>query len=189
MEKPRETTASQPETSERYSHPMESREHIPSSDKESLRPDSTRENLDTKKSRQEVEALARESKEFHRPQKSSERKAEDFSITRADKEHTYDVTLSHTQNRLPAISKMFSRIVHQPLVESTSEVLADTIARPSGILGAGVFAFIGLAIMLFFARRNGFALSGFEFLLFIIIGWTLGVFIEMLNRFYKRHRH
>ena len=146
------------------------------------------EDLDTAKSRQEVEALARDSKEFRRPQ-NSERKGEHFSITRADKEHTYNVTMSHTQNRLPAISKAFSRILHQPLIDNASEVLAGTIARPSGILGAGVFAFIGLALMLFFARHNGFALSGFEFLLFIIVGWILGVFIEMLNRFYKKRRH
>lgn len=104
-------------------------------------------------------------------------------ITVKDKDRAYRHTMRVVQNRLSKPSKAFSRIIHQPVVERISEAAEQTVARPSALLGAGIFASVGLAIMLFFARRYGFSLSGSEFIALLVVGWLVGFMLDWL---YKR---
>lgn len=107
-------------------------------------------------------------------------------ITAKDKAHAYQQTLSVIQRGLPPIRRSFSRIIHQPTVERLSELAETTVARPSALLGGGFAASLGLGIMLYFARRNGFALSGSELALFLAGGWLLGLGFEFIARRLRR---
>lgn len=109
-------------------------------------------------------------------------------ITNQDKTRAYQQTLRLIQRGLPTLSRGFSRIIHQPAIERLSELGEKTIARPSGLLGGGLAATVGLAIMLFYARRNGFALSGSELALFLVIGWGLGLLAEFTGKKLSRRR-
>jgi hypothetical protein len=104
---------------------------------------------------------------------------EAISISRADKQHAYKLTMSQIQSNMAPVTRQFSRLIHSKVVEKTSEVLESSVARPSGILGGGLFATIGLGAMLFFANRNGFKLSGSELLIFIVSGWIVGILAEL----------
>lgn len=108
-------------------------------------------------------------------------------ITPKDKRLAYQQTISVIQRGLPPLSRSFSKLIHQDSVERLSEFGEHTIARPSALLGGGLVASLGLGIMLYFARRNGFALSGSELLLFLVVGWSLGLGLEfVLTKLAKR---
>jgi hypothetical protein len=107
-------------------------------------------------------------------------------ITPKDKHLAYLQTVSVIQRSLPPSSRAFSRILHQPAVARLSEVAELSLARPSALLGGGLVASLGLAVMLYFARRNGFALSGSELALFLVSGWLLGFAAEFIVTKLKR---
>lgn len=99
-------------------------------------------------------------------------------VTRYHKRQGYQATMSRVESKLPAPARAFSRFVHNDTIDKASHILGSTVARPSGILGAGLTGFIGLSIFLFYANRIGFELSGAELIYLIIGGWLAGVLIE-----------
>lgn len=109
-----------------------------------------------------------------------------IKISRHDKDRAYKQTIGLVQAGLPKASRSFSRLIHQPVVARVSEVAEKTVARPSAILGAGITATVGLAIMLFFARRYGFSLSGSEFILLLAVGWAVGLGVDLINQRFGR---
>jgi hypothetical protein len=138
-------------------------------------------------SRQEIEREA-ESYQEHPRETASEATVSSEPITNIDKEHAYRITLRRVQSRLSPAHRSFSRVIHTRPAEKASEVLEKTIARPSGVLGAALSATAFLAVMLFFARRNGFALSGSELPMALVLGWGLGVGFEFFTRWVRRWR-
>ncbi len=103
--------------------------------------------------------------------------------------HSERTTLERLRQQLPTYDRVFSRIVHAEPVERISEVAGVTIARPSGVLGAGLTALLGLVFVVWIAKRTGFALSGGEFFVLLIIGWVLGVTGEFGYRLVQRMLH
>lgn len=129
--------------------------------------------------RRELE-LAAETAQPTRPELVSSGEHQQVRITPKDKLLAYQQTVSVIQRGLPPMSRSFSKFIHQPNVERLSELSERTIARPSAQLAGGLIASLGLAIMLYFSRRNGFALSGSELLLFLLAGWSLGLGLEFV---------
>lgn len=139
-----------------------------------------------KETRKTIESQAL-SKEEHRPG-SGEKMSHQPSITKAEKTRTYKMTMSRMQNQLPGPSRAFSKFIHHPYIEKTSAVVGNTIARPSGILGAGIIGFVGITLVMYFARRNGFEISNSHSLITILFvgGWALGLLFELLLRTLQR---
>ena len=107
-------------------------------------------------------------------------------INRELKKMAYDRTLKRTRNRLPVYSRPLSRIIHNPVVETASEIGAKTIARPSGIQAGGVTAFLGSSLFLWVARHYGY---DYNFLLFVFLftgGFFVGLIIELALRLIRR---
>ncbi len=102
---------------------------------------------------------------------------------------TERTVMNRLRKQLPTYDRVFSHIIHAEPIERVSEVAGSTIARPSGILGAGVTACIGLAFVMIVAKRTGFALSGSEFLILIVAGWCLGLLVEFGYRTFRLSRH
>lgn len=98
----------------------------------------------------------------------------------------YTQTVASVQRRLSPVSRSFSKLIHTPAVEATSEALEATVMRPSVITGAlWSAAIVGLVFYLV-ARHYGFALSGFEMLAALIGGAVLGLLIEGAGRLMRR---
>lgn len=110
------------------------------------------------------------------------------AITKAEKTRTYKMTMQRAQNQMSRPSKTFSKFIHNPVVERTSETLGTTIARPSGILGAGSMGFIGISIVLYHARQNGFPVDNRYTLVIglLIGGWIFGVVFEFIFKSLKK---
>lgn len=175
----------------------EKRPSLPESTSSSERKHTSRESLKSKETggeqlqpQAEIERTSRKELEgLHEAQENNTRlelmSDEDEAqqavrITKDDKQRAYTHTIKHVQSKLSKPSRSFSKVIHSPVVERTSEALEKTVARPSAILGGALFATVGLAVMSFFARRYGFTLSGTELILFVSAGWLLGLVVEFV---------
>ena len=58
------------------------------------------------------------------------------------------------QSELSPASRTFSKVIHNPAVEKTSEVIGSTVARPNLII-AGALGAIASVIVYFISRRYG----------------------------------
>jgi hypothetical protein len=94
----------------------------------------------------------------------------------------YQRTIDKIQTKLNPAERSLSKVVHQPLVESVSEVGSKTIARPSGILGGGIISLLGSGVVLYMAKHYGFEYSYFIFIALFLAGFFVGSAIELLVR-------
>lgn len=102
-------------------------------------------------------------------------------ISKKQKENEYEQTMAHIRIEMSPTERVISKVIHNPAVEKTSEVVGSTIARPNAILAGGLSAFILVAVVYFIARTMGYELSGFETIGAFIVGWVLGVTFDFLR--------
>lgn len=126
--------------------------------------------------RHEVQEKAISGSEYHRSQ--SEKRQPVTPRTKADKAQAFDAVMYHVHQSMSKPEQAFSSFIHRPVVEKTSEVLGKTVARPSGIAGATIAAFIGLLSIYSVARFAGFELSGSEMPLLLVGGFGVGILVE-----------
>lgn len=101
----------------------------------------------------------------------------------------YERTLSKARQKLPKLARAFSVVSHNAVVEKVSTVSAQTAARPSGLLGGSISAFLGSVIILYFSRHYGFRYNYLVLFILFIGGFLLGVVLELLVwLFYSRKR-
>lgn len=105
------------------------------------------------------------------------------------KTNAYDRTLRSVQQKLPKPARIFSQTVHNKTVEAISNATAKTVARPSGILGGSICAFIGSVILLYYSKHYGFTYNYLLFLLLFVGGFFIGAIIEMAVWSVYRSRH
>jgi hypothetical protein len=108
-------------------------------------------------------------------------------ILKLDHRSNFDHTIRSVQRRLSPASRTFSRVIHAPAVERTSEVLEKTIARPSVLTGSAWTALLVGAIFYLTAYHFGYMLSGSELLFSFVVGALIGILLEGLWRSVVRH--
>ena len=126
--------------------------------------------------RHEVKEKAISGAEYRKP--ASEGKQQKAPVTKKDKEHVFDTVMHHVHQNMSKPEQVFSSFIHKPAVEKVSEVAGKTVARPSGIAGAAIAAFIGLLSVYSVAKFAGFELSGSEMPLLLLAGFLLGLIVE-----------
>lgn len=131
--------------------------------------------------RKETEATAKSSRETaqHHHEDTPAEQENQLPINRELKNMAYQRTLKRTQRQLSAPSRAFSKVVHHPAVEATSEIASKTIARPSGILAGSIAAFIGSSIFLWIARHYGYEYNYFLLALLFVGGFFIGLLVEL----------
>jgi len=87
--------------------------------------------------------------------------------------------LKNIRRKLSAPDKALSKVVHLPVVKTVSEASSKTVARPSGLLGGGITAFVGSTGYLLLAKYMGFTYNYFLFVLLFVAGFGLGLIIEL----------
>lgn len=98
----------------------------------------------------------------------------------------YQQTMDSMQQKLTPVSRSFSKLIHIPAVEATSEVLERTVARPSVANGALWTAVIVGSVFYFTARHYGYVMSGSEMLFSFVVGAILGLLLEAIWRTIRR---
>lgn len=108
--------------------------------------------------------------------------------TKADKEASYQQTMKHVRAEMSAPSRTFSKVIHNPAVEKTSDAVGNTIARPNLIIAGALGTLILTGIIYLIARYYGYRLSGFEAIGAFILGWIIGAIIEYARVAFKNNR-
>ena len=136
----------------------------------------------TSKERANVESL------FSKEQSASERKSagepdapKKAKHTKAHKKLAYKQTMKQVQSEMSPASRTFSRVIHSPVVEATSDLVGKTIARPNAILAGSFTAFVVSLTLYWLAQYMGFPLSGFEMIGAFIVGWIAGVLFDFFR--------
>lgn len=136
---------------------------------------STGENLED--ARREALELAK-TKEQEKPAKSEKAKESPEKPVERDLDASFAKTMNHIRKDMSPASRAFSKVIHNPVVDKTSEIIGSTIARPNLILAGAIgILTIGLGIYLV-AKSYGYVLSGFEMIGASILGWSVGAIIE-----------
>ena len=115
--------------------------------------------------------------EEQQEKKESKEIKEDKPLTKKDIEASYKKTLENVQDQLSAPSRAFSKVIHNPVVEKTSDAIGNTVARPNLII-SGALGAIASVVVYFIAKRYGYLLSGSETIILFVAGWSIGAVIE-----------
>lgn len=105
--------------------------------------------------------------------------------SRLDRWTNYIYTLKSLQRSLPAASRAFSKVIHQPIISKTSEIAEATVMRPSVALGATLTAAIVGGFALLISRIYGYELPTSWFVLCLGVGAVLGLAGEAIARLLK----
>ncbi len=137
---------------------------------------------------QDVEKLSQEAKEEAtveketKPERSPAEKRKDAPLPRKRQEKiNFNRTMHEARSHMSAPSRTFSKVIHAPVVEKTSEVVGSTVARPNAVLAGSVAAFIFTLGLYLIARHYGYPLSGFETIGAFILGWVVGILFDYLR--------
>lgn len=147
--------------------PTENKERVAEAHREALEAAKETEQLETQKENHITD-------EFEPPASSKKR------------EQSFRQTMAHIQKEMPKGQQVFSKIIHRPIIEKTSDVVGSTIARPDSIITGSLCAFLAVLALYLVARHNGFSLSGFETIGAFILGWIIGVLFDLARAIFKK---
>ena len=99
-------------------------------------------------------------------------------VTKQEREASYEATMKHIRSEMGAVGRTFSKIIHAPLVEKSSEVIGSSFARPNAVLAGSASALILVSLTYVIARTFGYRLSGFETIGAFILGWIIGLIYD-----------
>jgi hypothetical protein len=102
-------------------------------------------------------------------------------VSKKEREASYKHHMQQLQSELSPGQRAFSKFIHNPVVEKTSEAIGNTIARPNAVLAGAVVAFILVLAVYVIARFYGYTLSGFETIGAFIAGWLLGIMYDFFK--------
>jgi hypothetical protein len=103
------------------------------------------------------------------------------TINKKQRNESYKRTMTQVQKDLTIPSKLFSKVIHNNIIEKASDTIGGTIARPNAILSGAFFAFLLTLSTYTIAKTIGYALSGFETIISFAIGWTVGIAYDYLR--------
>ena len=138
--------------------------------------------IDTNELSSKVEKLAQSSESISG---STERESEvrDNHNPVYDRNESFKTTIGSVKKELSRGQQVFSAVIHNRVVERTSEIADRTVARPSVLLGGFSFSAIGSLVVYVIARQNGYAInSHFIVLALLIIGAVSGLGFELLYK-------
>ena len=84
------------------------------------------------------------------------------------------------------VSRTFSKVLHTPVIESTSAALSSTIARPKSIIAGSFVSLVVVSILYLVSKHYGYHLSGFETIGAFSVGWGLCLIYEAIRSLFER---
>jgi hypothetical protein len=102
-------------------------------------------------------------------------------IPEDERKAAFDKTMTEIQSEMSPASRTFSKVIHNPAVEKSSEVIGNTVARPNAILSGSAAAFILTAGIYLVAKHFGYSLSGTETIATFVLGWVIGLIYDYIR--------
>lgn len=94
---------------------------------------------------------------------------------------SYTKTMRQVQKDLSPPARIFSKIIHNRVIERLSDTISNTIARPNAILFGSFSAFVATLVVYLIAKSSGYQLSGSESIFTFTIGWIIGIIFDYLR--------
>lgn len=101
--------------------------------------------------------------------------------SKKDREEAYTAIMDEARQHMSPASRAFSKFIHAPNIERSSEVIGATVARPNAVLAGSVSAFIIVLAVYLIARYYGYPLSGTEAIAAFAFGWIIGMTFDFLR--------
>jgi hypothetical protein len=101
--------------------------------------------------------------------------------TKHQKKTAYKKTLSAIQKDMSPASRTFSKVIHNPVVEKTSDAVGSTVARPAPLFIGSLSALVLTSIVYLVTQYYGYMLSGFEWTAAFALGWAIGLIIDWIR--------
>jgi hypothetical protein len=98
--------------------------------------------------------------------------------TKKQLDENFDRSMETIRQDMKPASRAFSKVIHNKVVEKTSDAVANTVARPNLIIAGGLGTLILCSAVYLVAKQYGYVLSGFEAIGTFILGWGIGAIIE-----------
>lgn len=111
-----------------------------------------------------------------------------YGLQKELKDQAFTKTLKKAQDHLAPPERVFSRVMHQPVVHAVSQVASQTVGRPSGIFGGALFALLGSAFLVYVTKHYGFVYNYTAFILLFIGGFIIGLLLELAVHSLRRSR-
>ena len=101
-------------------------------------------------------------------------------IDKKNRRNSFERTIKRVQSELSPAQRIFSKFIHCKLVESISDFIGSTIARPNAILAGSIVSFLFTVGIYVLAKTIGYTLSGFETIAAFLVGWAIGIFYDYI---------
>jgi hypothetical protein len=102
------------------------------------------------------------------------------------KDMAFSRSMTRTRKKLSAPSRAFSKVVHAPIIDKSSELVGKTVARPSSMLAGAFLAFVGTSILLWVTRYYGYTYNYLLVILLFVGGAIAGIAGEGLWRIIRK---
>lgn len=102
-------------------------------------------------------------------------------VTKHAKDAAYEQTMRLIRTEMTGPSRLFSKVIHAPIVERSSEVIGGTLARPNAIMAGSSTALVLVLAVYILARTFGYRLSGFETIGAFMLGWLVGLIYDYVR--------
>lgn len=122
------------------------------------------------------------SKEAHHSTQETQRASHPAVISRELKNVAFSRSMTRVRKRLSAPSRVFSRFIHNNVVDAVSETVGSTVARPSAMLGGSALSLVGLLGFSWITRHYGYAYNFTVATLLFVVGLFAGLIIELIVR-------
>lgn len=155
----------------------------PTDDKPEVSAELSPRDIESQAERVHLEALntAKKTKSSSKKSKKSNNRSASSkrgTINKKQRNDSYKRTMTRVQSELPIATRAFSKIIHNKVIEKTSDIIAGTIARPNAMLSGSVVAFVLTLLTYTVSKTIGYKLSGFETIAAFIIGWIIGIIYD-----------
>lgn len=118
----------------------------------------------------------------------SEQRQHPVLVYKQHKDMAFSRAMTRARKRLSASSRVFSKVIHAPIIDKSSEVVGKTIARPSGMLGGAFIAFAGTSALLWITNHYGYEYNYLVVLMLFAIGLVAGLAFEGLLKLIRRRQ-
>lgn len=109
-------------------------------------------------------------------------------VTRSLKVMARTRLLKQLRKQLPVSDRLFSRVIHQPIIDNTSELAGKTVGRPSGLLSGGIFAFVGSSVVLYIDKHYGYRYNFLLWAICFVGGFVVGLLLEAFIKLIAHRR-
>ena len=159
------------------------------SHKESIIDNQEEKNKLYQEAKEKAREKAKENDKKHNQEKDAQNRDKGYGyISKKQKTISYKKTLKRLQSEMNPVEKVFSQVIHNPLVEKGSEIISRTIARPRPILLGSALSFLLVSLLYVIAKKLGYRLSGSETILVFFVGWGIGLTYDYFKKIIETNK-